>query len=75
VRRISGRVIARNRASGPAPSIIAASCRSDGIDCSPVIRMIMVKPATFQTTMAMIDQKAGWKVASRLNFLSVRPSW
>ena len=34
----------------------------------------MVKPATFQTTMAMIDQKAGWKVASRLTFLSVRPS-
>ena len=33
----------------------------------------MVKPATFHTTMAMIDQKAGWKVASRLNFLSVRP--
>ena len=23
--------------------------------------------------MAMIDQKAGWKVAKRLNFLSIRP--
>ena len=34
----------------------------------------MVKPATFQTTMAMIDQKAGWNVASRLTFFSVRPS-
>jgi hypothetical protein len=35
--------------------------------------MIMVKPATFHTTMAMIDQKAGWKVARRLNFFPVRP--
>ena len=28
---------------------------------------------TVQTTMAMIDQKAGWNVASRLTFFSVRP--
>ena len=35
--------------------------------------MTMVNPATFQTTMAMIDQKAGVKVASRLNLPAVRP--
>ena len=34
----------------------------------------MVKPATFHTTMATTDQKAGSKVASRLNRPSVSPS-
>ena len=29
----------------------------------------MVKPATFQTTMAMIDQKAGSKVGKQVDLL------
>ena len=68
VRRISGRVMrAEALPAALAPSMRAASCRSGGIACRPVSRMIMVKPAIFQTTMTMIDQKAVSNVGEQVD--------
>ncbi len=74
VLRIRGRVSRTKRCQGPAPSIRAASTRSGGIACRPVSRMIMVKPAIFQTTMTTMMAKAVSNSAIRFGGRSARPS-
>ena len=59
-----GSVIAKKRATGPAPSSIAARCRFPGIDCSPASSSRAVSGAWFQT----------WVRATRLSARKPSPS-
>ena len=47
-----GSVMAKNRATGPAPSSIAALCRLPGMDCKPASSMRAVRGAWLQTLVS-----------------------
>ena len=52
---IQGSTMRKNRRQDEAPSMTAASISGFGTPCSAAMKMIMKKPAFFQTSMITID--------------------